>query len=449
MVFRKVLVANRGEIARRVIRTLNRMGVASVAVYSDADANSPHALEASERAPLGDPAPAKSYMNIEALLAAAKATGAEAIHPGYGFLSEHEEFARACRDAGLVFLGPSPEAIEAMGHKERARRIAVEAGVPVVPGTGVIPSESALLTEAEKIGYPVMVKAAAGGGGIGMHRAANAEELTRAFADAVKKAETFFGDRDVYLERLVLEPHHIEVQVFGDGRGEAIALGERECTIQRRHQKVLEESPSPFVDEATREKLCAAAAALARKVNYAGAGTVEFIMDENRRFYFLEMNTRLQVEHPITEERFGIDLVEWQLRMAAGEMALPSQESLEPRGHAIECRINSENPDKKFFPSMGVLTHIHWPHGKGVRVDAGVEEGFEVSRYYDSLLAKVIVHANDRPQAIERMKAALRHMVIEGVVTNRDMHLKILEHPVFLNGNYHTGFLKTDLGYFI
>jgi acetyl/propionyl-CoA carboxylase alpha subunit len=449
--FESLLVANRGEIARRIIRTARRLGVRTIAVCSEADVDAPFAREADERHVIGPAAPKESYLSAEKLLAAAKASGAQAIHPGYGFLSENVAFSRAVAEAGLVFVGPRPETVGRVGGKLDARELAVACGVPVVPGTHALPTREEAEAAAAAIGYPVLLKAAAGGGGIGMSAVADPAKLGAALEDARKKGSTFFGSDVVYLEKLVEAPAHVEVQIMGDAHGNVVALGERDCTVQRRHQKVIEETPSPRLTPEARAAMLADAVRLARAASYVNAGTVEMIFagagSDAGKHYFLEVNSRLQVEHPVTEQVTGLDLVELQLRVAAGE-PLP-EEALRPsfRGHSIEARVCAEDPDKRFFPSPGTLTRVEWPHGMpGVRVDAGYETGSVVSPAYDSLLAKVMAHGDTRDEAIDRLKDALAATVIEGVKTNLSLFPRVLDHPVFRSGRHDTGFLKDILG---
>ncbi|HLA14856.1 MAG TPA: acetyl-CoA carboxylase biotin carboxylase subunit, partial [Gemmatimonadaceae bacterium] len=406
--FSKVLIANRGEIAVRVIRACHELGVRTVAVYSEADARSPHVREADEAVLIGPAPSSESYLRIDGILDAARSTGAEAIHPGYGFLSERESFARAVRDAGLTWIGPPPEAIAAMGSKTAARTLAVAAGVPVVPGTTksiADAAEAAVL--GEKFGYPVLLKAAAGGGGKGMRVVSAASELAGALEAARREARSAFGDDAVYLEKFITAPRHVEIQILADAHGTTLSLGERECSVQRRHQKMIEESPSVAVDPELRREMGETAVRAARAAGYVNAGTCEFLLDASGDFYFLEMNTRLQVEHPVTELVTGIDLVQWQLRIAAGERLPFQQEDISPRGWAIECRITSEDALNGFLPSTGRISHLHLPSGPGVRWDGGIESGSEVGLYYDPMLAKLIVWGENRDQAVRRMRRAL------------------------------------------
>ncbi|MBV8030929.1 MAG: acetyl/propionyl/methylcrotonyl-CoA carboxylase subunit alpha [Betaproteobacteria bacterium] len=442
--FGKILVANRGEIACRVIRTARRLGVRSVAVYSDADRHALHVRTADEARRIGPPAAAESYLNIAAILEAAKASGAEAIHPGYGFLSENEDFAAACGAAGIVFIGPSTQSIAAMGDKAAAKRLMEKTGVPLVPGYHGEEQDPVLLErEAAKIGFPVLIKPSAGGGGKGMRVVAQRSEFAAALEASQREARSSFGDERVLVERYLEQPRHIEVQVFGDGRGNAVHLFERDCSVQRRHQKVLEEAPAPGLDPLKRAEMGKAAVAAAKAIQYAGAGTVEFIAEQDGRFYFMEMNTRLQVEHPVTEMITGLDLVEWQLRVAAGEPLPLRQDELRFEGHAIEARVYAEDPDQGFLPSTGRLVHVAFP-GKesAVRVDTGIESGAEVSPFYDPLLAKIIVCGGDRPEALARLKGALRETQIAGVTTNVAFLSRVVATEAFGRAALDTGLIE-------
>jgi propionyl-CoA carboxylase alpha chain len=439
---RKILIANRGEIACRVIRTARRMGIATVAVYSEADAEALHVREADEAVLIGPPPSAESYLRIDRIIEACKQTGAEAVHPGYGFLSERAEFARALGQAGIAFIGPPPEAIAAMGDKIESKRLAQAAGVSTVPGDlDVIADAKQAVPIAKKIGYPVMIKASAGGGGKGLRIAHNADELRDEFASAQHEAKASFGDDRVFLEKYIEEPRHIEIQVLGDAHGNIVHLGERECSIQRRHQKVVEESPSPFIDAATRAAMGAQAVALARAVGYRSAGTVEFIVDRQRNFYFLEMNTRLQVEHPVTELVTGLDLVELMIRIAAGETLPFSQDHVKQTGWAIEARVYAEDPTRNFLPSIGRLVRYCPPEGDGIRVDAGVFEGTEISLYYDPMIAKLIAYGADRDAAIERLDHALDGFYISGVRHNVAFLAAIAASERFRAGALSTDFI--------
>jgi len=442
--FEKVLIANRGEIACRVAAVLREKGIASVAVYSEADADAPHALAADAAVPIGPPPVAQSYLDQDAILEAARQTGADAIHPGYGLLSENAGFARRCAEAGVVFVGPTPEVIEAMGDKARARATAAAAGVPVVPGSDgpVADDEAAAL--AESVGYPVLVKAAAGGGGIGMAVVKKPGKLERAIVSCRDRGRSSFGDDTVYLEKLIERPRHIEVQILFDHHGRGVHLFERECTLQRRHQKVIEEAPSPFVT--TRPELRAglteAALTAARAIGYRNAGTVEFIVDANGHFYFIEMNTRLQVEHPVTEAITGVDLIGWQLDIAAGAHLTLDQEALTIDGAAVECRIYAEDPDRKFLPRPGRIGRYEPPTGAHIRVDSGVGPEQEVTPYYDPMLAKLSAHGPERGAALERARAALRDFTIEGLTTNRAFLVDVLGEPEIIAGAFDTGWLE-------
>jgi len=444
--FDKVLVANRGEIALRVIRACRELGVASVAVYSEADSRAPHVREADEAVLLGPAPSSESYLKGDRIIEAAKRVGAQAIHPGYGFLSEREWFARAVRDAGLTFIGPPAEAIAAMGSKTAARALAIAAGTPVVPGTtSALRDADEAADVAERFGYPVLLKAAAGGGGKGMRVVQRREELASALASAQREARNAFGDDAVYVEKYIVGPRHVEIQVLGDQHGTMLHLGERECSIQRRHQKMIEEAPSVAVTPELRARMGQAAVAAARAAGYTNAGTCEFLLDANGQFYFLEMNTRIQVEHPVTELVMGVDLVQWQLRIAAGERLPFTQEVLVPRGWAIECRITSEDPANGFLPSTGRVQYLHVPTGPGVRWDGGIETGSEVTLHYDPMLAKLIVWAPDRPQAIARMHRALLELTIDGIDTSRDFHLRMMENPEFRAGAIEIQWLERHL----
>src|SRR5690349_7748249 len=443
--FKKILIANRGEIACRIIRTARRMGIATVAVYSDADARAPHVRMADESVRLGPPPASESYLNAELIIDACRATGAEAVHPGYGFLSERESFARALAEAGIAFIGPPPEAIAAMGDKIESKRLAQAAGVSTVPGDlDVIADAEHALPIARKIGYPVMIKASAGGGGRGMRIAHSEAELRDGFASAQHEAKASFGDDRVFLEKYIEEPRHIEIQVLGDAHGNIVHLGERECSIQRRHQKVIEESPSPFIDAETRAAMGAQAVALARAVSYRSAGTVEFIVDRQRNFYFLEMNTRLQVEHPVTELVTGLDLVELMIRIAAGEKLPFGQDDVRQSGWAIEARVYAEDPLRNFLPSIGRLTRYRQPEGNGIRVDTGVFEGAEIMVYYDPMIAKLVAFGNDRHEATERLQAALDAFYTSGVQHNIAFLAAITASDRFRSGELSTDFIAEE-----
>lgn len=440
--FKKILIANRGEIAGRVARTCHELGIATVAIYSDADLSSPHVHSAHEAVHVGPAPAAASYLNVDAILQAAKRTGAEAIHPGYGFLSENAAFARRVEAVGLTFIGPAPHSLEAVGNKIFARQTVAKLGVPVIPALENPSSDPALLRQqAHALGYPLLIKAAAGGGGKGMRIVRQEKDLADAVAAAQREATAAFADGTIYLERYLERPRHIEVQILGDKHGDLIHLGERECSIQRRYQKILEETPSPAVSVELRAQMTAAALKVAKAAGYYNAGTVEFILDSEGRFYFLEVNARLQVEHPITEWVIRLDLVREQIRIAAGEHLGLRQDDVQARGHALECRIYAEDPANGFFPSPGKILAWHAPLGPGIRVDTGVEQHTEVSVYYDPLIAKFSTWGQDREQARKRMEAALRQSVILGPTTNVEFLLDLIAHPAFVSGETHTGFL--------
>ena len=441
--FKKILIANRGEIAVRIIRACRELGVRSVAVYSTADKNSLHAQIADEAVCIGPPATKDSYLNMDAVIQAALNTGAEAVHPGFGFLSENADFARKCREFGLVFIGPSPESIEMLGNKAAAKETMAEAGVPVIPGSkGAVGSIAEAKAIADKAGYPVLVKASAGGGGRGIRRVDSPEELESQMIAAQQEAEKFFGDSSVYIEKFLIDPHHVEIQIIADTQGNYIYLGERDCSMQRRNQKVIEECPSPIVDAELRKKMGEAAVTAAKQCNYCNAGTIEFLVDESHGFYFMEMNTRIQVEHPITEEVTGFDLVKAQIEIAAGLPLKVTQEDIKLRGHAIECRINAENPELDFRPSPGTITALYMPGGPGIRIDGAVYQGYTITPYYDSMISKLIAHGSDREDAINKMKWALAEFIVEGVDTNIEFQLEMITRPEFRNGSYDIGFLN-------
>jgi acetyl-CoA carboxylase biotin carboxylase subunit len=439
--FEKVLIANRGEIALRVIRGCRDLGVRTVAVHSEADRTAAFVLLADESVEIGPAPSAQSYLVIDRIIDAARATGAQAIHPGYGFLSENQQFARACADSGIVFIGPPPDAMAAMGEKVPARSRMRESGVPVVPGTDALRDIEETVAGAARVGYPVLIKASAGGGGIGMRVARDEEELRASYDTARSTAQRAFGNDTIFLERYLEEPRHIEIQVLADTHGNVIHLGERECSIQRRHQKIIEEAPSPVIDPTTRARMGAAAVTAAKAVGYVNAGTVEFIY-RNGEFFFLEMNTRLQVEHPVTELVYGIDLVAEQLRIAAGEQLTLTQEQVIPHGHAVECRINAENYARGFLPSPGQVTGYHEPGGPGVRVDSALVSPGLVSPNYDPMIAKLIVHAPTRNEALDRMRRALLEYVITGIHTNIAYHMAVIANEDFRAGDYSTAFIE-------
>ena len=439
--FKKILIANRGEIAVRVIRACREMGIASVAVFSEVDRAALHVSKADEAYPIGPAAARESYLSIAKILEVARRSGAEAIHPGYGFLSENAGFARACAEAGIKFIGPPASAMELMGSKTRARTAMQAAGVPMVPGSARGLSLAEAETLAGELGFPVMIKAAAGGGGKGMRLVRGAAELKTAFETAQSEALRAFNDGEIYLEKFIENPRHIEIQVLADEHGNVVYLGERECSVQRRHQKVIEEAPSAIVDADMRRRMGAVAVQAAKSAGYTNAGTIEFLVDADRNFYFLEMNTRLQVEHPVTELVTGLDLVQLQLRVAAGEKLPFKQEDVALRGHAIECRIYAEDPENNFFPSPGKITRLLRPSGPGVREDSGVYEGWTVPLDYDPMLSKLIVHASDRASAVARMRRALDEYFIGGIKSNLPLFRRILEHPDFVSARIDTGFL--------
>ena len=450
--FKKILIANRGEIACRVIATAKRMGIATVAVYSEADRNARHVALADEAVHIGPAASRESYLKADVVIAAAKSTGAQAIHPGYGFLSENEDFARTCEEQGIIFIGPKFKAIAAMGDKIASKKLASRAQVNTIPGFNeAIESAEQAVEIAKGIGYPVMIKASAGGGGKGLRVAFNDKEALEGFTSCRNEARNSFGDDRVFIEKFVEEPRHIEIQLLGDAHGNVVFLNERECSIQRRHQKVIEEAPSPFLSDATRKAMGEQAVALAKAVEYQSAGTVEFVVGKDQSFYFLEMNTRLQVEHPVTEAITGLDLVEWMIRVAAGEKLPFKQADIQKNGWAIECRINAEDPFRNFLPSTGRLVRFQPPeqtmfqsdisHLMGVRVDTGVQEGGEISMHYDSMIAKLIVHGKDRQDAIRKMREALNGFVIRGISSNIPFQAALLAHPDFVAGHFNTGFI--------
>ena len=442
----KLLIANRGEIALRILRSCREMGIATVAVYSTVDKNALHVQLADEAVCVGDSPSSKSYLNIPNILAAATSRGVDAIHPGYGFLAENDRFAEICGDHGLVFVGPSPSAIRSMGDKSTAKSTMQKVGVPTVPGSeGLLESVSVASELAAEMGYPVMIKATAGGGGRGMRLVAHEDELENLFKAAQGEAEAAFGNPGLYMEKFIDRPRHVEVQILADRFGNVVHLGERDCSIQRRHQKLLEESPSPALDDRLRLKMGEAAVAAAKSINYEGAGTVEFLLDRQGNFYFMEMNTRIQVEHPVTELVTGIDLISEQLRIAGGEKLQSDQEDININGHAIECRINAEDPSHNFRPSPGKITGWLPPGGPGVRVDSHVYTGYDIPPFYDSLIGKLIVWGKDREAALKRMERALNECAVTGITTTIDFHLKLLGRKEFINGDVHTKFVEQEM----
>ncbi len=442
--FKKILIANRGEIALRIMRACRELGIQSVAIHSTADADSLHVKYADESVCVGKPASVDSYLKIPNIIAAAEITGAEAIHPGYGFLAENAEFAEICVEDGFVWIGPSSEVIRMMGDKATARKMATEAEVPIVPGTDLVDDVEEALVFAAEAGFPVIIKATAGGGGKGMRVAWDEEEFRKNFVAARTEAGAAFGNDGVYIEKYLVNPRHVEIQLMGDHHGHVIHFGERDCSVQRRHQKLIEEAPSPAVNEDLRQRMGEAAVRLAQRVNYTSAGTVEFLLDEDGSFYFMEMNTRIQVEHPVTELVTGRDLMKWMIRVSAGEAFDFTQEDITVTGHAIECRINAENPERDFMPCPGRVFYYHAPGGPGVRVDTHVYSDYRVPPYYDSLLAKIITHGKDREEAVARMRRALNECVFEGLPTSTPFHLEVLNNPVFLDGKATTRFLEEE-----
>ena len=444
--FRRILIANRGEIAVRIIRACKEMGIETVAVYSTADSSSLHVHLADMAVCIGPAASAQSYLNVQNILSAATRLGCDAIHPGYGFLSENSEFARLVEQCGMVFIGPDADVIDRMGVKAAARELMQKAGVPVVPGSdGLVPDAAAAREIADRIGYPVLIKATAGGGGRGMRRVYAPEELENAFATASAEAQSCFGDGSVYVEKLILDPKHIEFQILADKQGHVVHLAKRECSVQRRNQKMIEESPSRALTPELREKMGQAAVLAAKAAGYHSAGTIEFVLDKDGNFYFIEMNTRIQVEHPVTEMVTGIDLIKEQIRIAAGQELPFTQEEIHLTGHAIECRINAENPREDFRPCPGRIEGLFLPGGMGVRVDSAVYQGYAIPPYYDSMVAKVIVHGDTRLEAIRRMRRALEEFIVEGVDTNTELQYLILHHEEFVRGQFTTSFVERHL----
>jgi acetyl-CoA carboxylase biotin carboxylase subunit len=444
--FEKVLVANRGEIAVRVMRTLRELGISPVAVFSEPDREALHVRMADEAYCVGPASSSESYLRIDKIIDVAKKCGAEAIHPGFGFLSENAAFSQACDDAGIVFIGPRPYAIEAMGEKTRARKLMTKAGVPLVPGTkDAIEDPEEALAVARDMGFPVLVKASAGGGGKGMRRVDSERDFVASFEAARREALSAFGNGDVYIEKYVVDPKHVEFQILADTHGNVLHVFERDCSVQRRHQKIIEETPCSTLLDETRQKMGEVAIAAAKAVDYIGAGTVEFLLDADQNFYFLEMNTRLQVEHPVTEMITGLDLVRWQVKIAAGEELPFAQDDLTRRGHALQCRIYAEDPENNFMPSPGLIADMEAPEGPGVRVDAGVYSGATVPVHYDPMISKLIVWGEDRAHAIARMKRALHEYVVAGIESNIAFHLEVLDHPDFASGRYDTEFVPNML----
>lgn len=441
--FQKILIANRGEIAVRIARACRNMGIRSVAVYSKEDKNSLHVQLADQRICIGEGPARNNYLNKEQIITAAKNMGCDAIHPGFGFLSENADFVRMCEESDITFIGPSAYVINSMGNKSHARKTMMEAGVPVVPGTKEpVKDVETAAEKAKEIGFPVMIKASSGGGGKGMRVANSADEFEFNFNMAQRESVNAFNDDTMYIERCVLNPRHVEVQIMADNFGNVVSLGERDCSVQRNHQKLIEESPSPAIDDETRQKMYKDAVLAAKTVGYTNAGTVEFILDQSGTYYFMEMNTRIQVEHGVTEMVTDTDLIIEQIRVAMGEELSFKQEDIQIKGHAIECRINAEIPEKNFMPSPGTITALHLPAGNGVRVDTGLYTGYTIPSEYDSMIAKIIVHAPDRQAALQKMRSALDETVIKGINTNLDFQYQILRHPVFCEGQADTGFIE-------
>lgn len=442
---KKILIANRGEIAVRIIRACQELGIATVAVYSEIDRDAMHTQIADEAVCIGPAKSQDSYLNMQNIISATVLTGAQAIHPGFGFLSENSKFAKMCEECNIVFIGPDAETIDNMGNKSKAREIMINAGVPVIPGTeGAVKGLEDALLEAERIGFPVMIKASAGGGGRGIRVVKEKSEFKKAFETAQTEAKVAFGDDTMYIEKFIEDPRHVEFQILGDNFGNILYLGERDCSIQRRNQKVLEESPSPVMTEELRRKMGETAVKAAKAVNYKNAGTIEFLLDKHGDFYFMEMNTRIQVEHPITEMVTGTDLLKEQIKISSGHEIAFRQEDVKISGHAIECRINAENPEKGFRPSPGQIKALNFPGGIGVRIDSAVFQGYIIPPTYDSMIAKLIVYGRDREEALNKMKRALGEFVIEGVDTNIDFQYKILNNQSFIEGKYNTGFINKE-----
>ncbi len=439
----KILIANRGEIAVRIIRACKEMNIKTVAVYSEVDQNALHTRLADEAVCIGPANSNKSYLNFKNIIEAANITGADSIHPGFGFLSENSQFAKICEESNIKFIGPSYEVIEKMGNKSNAKELMKSAGVPVIPGSeGSVKGLKDAMKIANEIGYPVMLKAAAGGGGKGIRIVNSAEELENDYNIVKQEAKMSFNDDEIYIEKFIKNPRHVEIQILADEHGNVIHLGERDCSIQRKNQKVIEETPSTAIDEKLRNKMGEAAIKAAKVAKYTSCGTIEFLVDDDKNFYFMEMNTRIQVEHPITEERTGIDIVKAQIKIAAGEPLKLKQKNIEFRGHSIECRINAENPSKNFMPCPGTITGLNLPGGNGIRVDTAIYEGYTIPPSYDSMIAKIITHGDTRNEALSKMKRALEEIVIEGVDTNIDFLFKIIKNPDFIRGNFDTSFIE-------
>ncbi len=441
----KILIANRGEIAVRIIRACKEMNIKTVAVYSEADKDALHVKLADEAVCIGPANSQKSYLNIKNIIGAANITGADSIHPGFGFLSENSQFASICEESNIKFIGPKSDVINLLGNKSNAKDMMKKAGVPVIPGSdGSITGIKEAKEICEKIGYPVILKAASGGGGKGIRIVESEAALEQAYNLVKQEAKASFNDDEIYIEKFIRNPRHVEIQILADEHGNVVHLGERDCSIQRRHQKMIEETPSTAIDEKIRNKMGDAAVKAAKATGYTSCGTVEFLVDDERNFYFMEMNTRIQVEHPITEERTGIDIVKEQIKIAAGEKLKFKQKEVTFRGHSIECRINAENPSKNFMPSPGKITGLYLPGGNGIRIDTAIYEGYTISPHYDSMIAKIIVHGVTRNEAIAKMKRALEELVIEGVETNRDFLFEIIKTPDFIRGNFDTSFIEKN-----
>ena len=443
--FKKILIANRGEIAVRIIRACNEMGIQTVAVYSEIDKDALHTQMAGEAICIGPAKSKDSYLNMQNILSATVLTGAEAIHPGYGFLSENSKFTQMCEECNIKYIGPNSQNIDNMGNKLKAREMMIDAGVPVVPGSdGAIVDEENAISSAQRIGYPVMIKASAGGGGRGIRIVRKAEELIPAYNTAKAESKTAFGDDTMYMEKFIEEPRHIEFQILADEHGNVIHLGERDCSVQRRNQKVIEEAPGAAMTEELRKQMGEVAIKAAKSINYKSAGTIEFLLDKYGEYYFMEMNTRIQVEHPVTEMITGVDLIKAQIRIASGEVLPYKQEDIKIQGHAIECRINAENPNRNFMPCPGEIKSIHAPGGYGVRIDSAAYQGYKIPPTYDSMIGKLIVHGKDREEAICKMRSALGEFIIEGIDTNIDFQFKIVNNENFIKGNFDTSFISKE-----
>ena len=445
---KKVLIANRGEIAVRIIRACREMGIRTVAIYSEADKDALHVKLADQAICIGPAPSSKSYLNIKAILEAACLTGADSIHPGFGFLSENANFAKICEEMGIKFIGPNYKLIELLGNKSKAKETMKKAGVPVVPGSeGLINSKKEAVEIAEKIKYPVILKASAGGGGKGIRIAHNKEELEKAYSLVKQEAKISFNDDSIYIEKFVENPRHVEIQVLADEHGNGIHLGERDCSVQRRNQKIIEETPASIVNDETRKKMGEVAVKAVKEIGYTNAGTIEFLVDKNKDFYFMEMNTRVQVEHPVTEMVTGIDIIKEQIKIASGEKLAIKQKDVKVNGHSMEARINAENPDKNFMPCPGTITGLHIPGGNGVRVDTAIYSGYAIPRTYDSMIAKVIVHGKTREESIAKLKSAVAELVVDGITTNADFILKILDNENFKKNNYDTSFIEKEFNF--